>query len=107
MTKVQCRCGVVEIEISAEPIVQFYCHSDDCQAVHGGALCPGIRLFRGRREGRPRRPDDMETEAKSTLHLSRMRHKAVHRCRSETAARRQWLPASAEQIPARVSCAVP
>src|ERR1700722_9076909 len=40
MTKVQCRCGVVEIEISAEPIVQFYCHCDDCQAVHGGAYAP-------------------------------------------------------------------
>ena len=37
MTKVKCRCGAVELEISAEPIVQFYCHCDDCQAVHGGA----------------------------------------------------------------------
>ncbi len=37
MTKVQCRCGAVAVEISAEPIVQFYCHCDDCQAVHGGA----------------------------------------------------------------------
>ena len=40
MTKVQCRCGAVEVEISAEPIVQFYCHCDDCQAVHGGAYAP-------------------------------------------------------------------
>ncbi len=40
MTKVQCRCGAVEIEITAEPIVQFYCHCDDCQAVHGGAYVP-------------------------------------------------------------------
>jgi hypothetical protein len=40
MTKIQCRCGAVEIEISAEPIVQFYCHCDDCQAVHGGAYAP-------------------------------------------------------------------
>jgi hypothetical protein len=40
MTKVQCRCGAVEIEISAEPIVQFFCHCDDCQAVHGGAYAP-------------------------------------------------------------------
>ncbi len=44
MTKVQCRCGAVEIEISAEPIVQFYCHCDDCQAVHGAAYVAGIRL---------------------------------------------------------------
>jgi hypothetical protein len=40
MTKVQCRCGAVEVEISAEPIVQFYCHCDDCQVVHGGACAP-------------------------------------------------------------------
>jgi hypothetical protein len=40
MTKVLCRCGATELEISAEPIVQFYCHCDDCQAVHGGAYAP-------------------------------------------------------------------
>jgi hypothetical protein len=40
MTNVQCRCEATEIEISAEPIVQFYCHCDDCQAVHGGAYAP-------------------------------------------------------------------
>ena len=40
MTKVQCRCGAVEVEITGEPIVQFFCHCDDCQAVHGGAYVP-------------------------------------------------------------------
>jgi hypothetical protein len=40
MTRVQCRCGATEIEIGAEPIVQFFCHCDDCQAVHGGAYAP-------------------------------------------------------------------
>ena len=40
MMKVQCRCGVAEIEITAEPIVQFFCHCDDCHAVHGGAYAP-------------------------------------------------------------------
>jgi hypothetical protein len=40
MTKVQCRWGAVGIEIKAEPIVQFFCHCDDCQAVHGGAYSP-------------------------------------------------------------------
>ena len=40
MTKIQCRCGAIEVEITAEPIVQFYCHCDDCQAVHGGAYAP-------------------------------------------------------------------
>ena len=54
MTKVQCRCGATEIEISAEPIVQFFCHCDDCQAVHGGAYAPesvypadAVRVVRG------------------------------------------------------------
>jgi hypothetical protein len=37
---VQCRCGAVEIEIAAEPQVQFYCHCDDCQALHGAAYVP-------------------------------------------------------------------
>ena len=40
MTKVQCRCGATEIEITAEPIVQFFCHCNDCRAVHGGAYAP-------------------------------------------------------------------
>jgi hypothetical protein len=30
----------VQIAISAAPMVQFYCHCDDCQAVHGGAYVP-------------------------------------------------------------------
>ena len=54
MTNVQCRCGAVEVEISAEPIVQFYCHCDDCQAVHGGAYAPesvypadAVKVIRG------------------------------------------------------------
>jgi len=37
---VGCRCGAVEIEISADPIAQFFCHCDDCQAVHGAAFVP-------------------------------------------------------------------
>ena len=40
MTTVQCRGGADEVEISAEPIVQFYCHCDDCQAVRGGVYAP-------------------------------------------------------------------
>ena len=37
---VRCRCGAVEIEISDDPIAQFFCHCDDCQAVHGAAYAP-------------------------------------------------------------------
>ena len=49
-----CRCGAVEIEITGEPIAQFYCHCDDCQIVHGGAYVPesvypagAVRVVRG------------------------------------------------------------
>jgi hypothetical protein len=28
------------VEISAPPLVQFYCHCDDCRAVHGAAYVP-------------------------------------------------------------------
>ena len=37
---VRCPCGAVEIEISADPIAQFFCHCDDCQLVHGAAFVP-------------------------------------------------------------------
>ena len=51
---VQCRCGAVALEIAADPIVQFYCHCDDCQAMHGAAYVPesvypsdAVRVVRG------------------------------------------------------------
>lgn len=40
MSKIQCRCRAPEIEIAAEPLVQFFCHCDDCRAVHGDAYVP-------------------------------------------------------------------
>lgn len=40
MTRVQCRCGAIEIELTEAPIAQFYCHCDDCQAMHGAAYVP-------------------------------------------------------------------
>lgn len=39
-----CRCGSVRLHINGEPVAQFYCHCDDCQAVTGGAFVP-IALF--------------------------------------------------------------
>jgi hypothetical protein len=39
-TEIQCRCGAVHVEVSGEPVAQFFCHCDDCQAVHGGAYIP-------------------------------------------------------------------
>jgi hypothetical protein len=50
----QCRCGAVELELTGDPIVQFYCHCDDCQAVHGAAYVPesvypadAVKVLRG------------------------------------------------------------
>jgi hypothetical protein len=40
MTKIQCRCGAVHVELGAEPVAQFFCHCDDCQAIHGAAYVP-------------------------------------------------------------------
>jgi hypothetical protein len=36
----KCNCGAVKLEINAAPVAQFYCHCDDCQAVHGAAFVP-------------------------------------------------------------------
>ena len=38
--RVTCRCDAIEIELSDKPLAQFYCHCDDCQAIHGGAYAP-------------------------------------------------------------------
>jgi hypothetical protein len=40
----KCRCGRVQLHISAPAIAQFYCHCDDCQATSGGAYVP-VALF--------------------------------------------------------------
>src|SRR5581483_9414565 len=54
MIEVQCRCGDIAVELTAEPVVQFFCHCDDCQAVHGAAYVPesvhpaeAVRVVRG------------------------------------------------------------
>jgi hypothetical protein len=36
-TLVRCSCGVVEVQLTGEPMAQYVCHCDDCQAVHGQA----------------------------------------------------------------------
>lgn len=43
-TQVRCPCGAVTIELRGEPVMQFYCHCDDCRAVGGGAYL-GLALF--------------------------------------------------------------
>jgi hypothetical protein len=35
-----CGCGGVKVELTGQPLVQYVCHCDDCQAVHGdGYAC--------------------------------------------------------------------
>lgn len=45
MPNVECLCGDIEIELSGEPMVQLYCHCDDCQRVHGAACAP-VAIYR-------------------------------------------------------------
>jgi hypothetical protein len=37
MTTIQCSCGAVEIQITGTAHLQYICHCDDCQTVHGQA----------------------------------------------------------------------
>jgi hypothetical protein len=37
-----CKCGSMKVEITGEPVAQFYCHCGDCQDVHGAAYVPII-----------------------------------------------------------------
>src|SRR5580704_10120930 len=43
-TKVQCSCGAVEIRLTGKPLMQYFCHCDDCQAVHGKAYACSVHL---------------------------------------------------------------
>ena len=53
ITRVRCGCGIVEVQLTGEPMVQYICHCDDCQTVHGKAyavaLYPAsaVRVARG------------------------------------------------------------
>jgi len=44
LVQIRCWCGAVRAELSGEPVVQFYCHCDDCQTVHGAAYV-GVALY--------------------------------------------------------------
>lgn len=53
-TETQCRCGAVGLRIAGEPVLQLYCHCDDCQAAHGAAYvlsaiypAPAVEVVRG------------------------------------------------------------
>jgi hypothetical protein len=50
---VQCSCGAVEMQLTGKPMVQYFCHCDDCRAVHGKAYpcslhpTPTVSVVRG------------------------------------------------------------
>jgi hypothetical protein len=35
--EIQCLCGAIVVRLSGKPVVQAYCHCDDCQVAHGAA----------------------------------------------------------------------
>lgn len=43
-TDIQCLCGATQLRLYGQPVTQFYCHCDDCQATHGAAYV-GVALF--------------------------------------------------------------
>lgn len=52
--RLECRCGAVSLEVDGDPLAQFYCHCDDCQAMHGAAYvsesvypAEAVRVSRG------------------------------------------------------------
>jgi hypothetical protein len=54
LLQVECRCGAIQLSISGDPSAQFFCHCDDCQALHGAAYVPeavypaeAVRVTRG------------------------------------------------------------
>jgi len=36
-TEISCLCGAIKVQLRGDPVEQFYCHCDDCQAMSGGA----------------------------------------------------------------------
>jgi Uncharacterized conserved protein len=38
----KCSCGAVEIRVNGQPLMQYVCHCDDCQAVHGAAYACAV-----------------------------------------------------------------
>ena len=106
-TRVQCRCGEVEIELTGEPLVQFYCHCDDCQAVHGAAYAPesvypsdAVTVVRGG-------PKALDLEEEPAILLRPMRDALIYRCPSSRGARLERLSSSGRPVSPRVPYAVP
>jgi hypothetical protein len=43
--EIECLCGAIRVQLDGEPVAHFYCHCDDCQAVHG-APCIPVAMYR-------------------------------------------------------------
>ncbi len=69
MAAITCPCGAVEMEISGEPIAQFYCHCADCRRVHGAAYTP--EAIYAAYEARVVRGDTISLTLKTTPRISR------------------------------------
>ncbi len=42
ITHSQCRCGAIRLRLAGEPVVQLYCHCDDCRAAHDAAYVSSV-----------------------------------------------------------------
>lgn len=42
MIHFKCGCGAVEIRLTGQPLMQYFCHCDDCQTVHGAAYACAV-----------------------------------------------------------------
>ena len=101
----QCRCGAVELEAAGEPTAQFFCHCDDCQAVHGAAYAPSWSIP-GFGADRSRRSQILDVETKPSLLLSGLRNAPVHRRARPWLARRQRLSACRRRLPSALPYAL-
>lgn len=43
-TDIRCLCGAIHLRLRDQPVAQFYCHCDDCQATHGASYV-GVAVF--------------------------------------------------------------
>jgi len=41
-TTVHCPCAAVQMQLTGQPMMQYYCHCDDCQRVHGKAYACSV-----------------------------------------------------------------
>lgn len=68
-TEIFCKCGAVHLELRGAPLMQFYCHCDDCQAASGQPYV-AVALF----------PAQAVTLTRGTLGSWTYKTMARHRC---------------------------